>query len=86
MKPPAPNGAAIVLNPQNGQVLAMASYPSFDLNQWVGGISQAELNAILATSGENNYAIQGLYTPGSTFKLITATAALQDGVITPTRS
>ncbi len=83
VKPPAPNGAAIVLNPQNGQVLAMASYPSFDLNQWVGGISQAELNAILATSGENNYAIQGLYTPGSTFKLITATAALQNAVITP---
>ncbi len=79
--PPAPNGAVIALNPQNGQVLAMASYPNFDLSQWVGGITQADLNAILSAQAENNYAIQGLYTPGSTFKLITATAALQDGII-----
>ena len=79
--PPAINGAAIVLNPSNGQVLAMASYPSFDLNEWVGGISTANFAALQASGAENNYAIQGQYTPGSTFKLITATAALQDGVI-----
>jgi penicillin-binding protein 2 len=81
-KPPAPNGAAIVMNPSNGQVLAMASYPTFDLNEWVGGISTANFSALQGTGAENNYAIQGQYTPGSTFKLITATAALQDGVIT----
>jgi len=79
--PPAINGAAVVLNPQNGQVLAMASYPAFNLSQWVGGISQADLNAITAEGSENDYAIQGEYTPGSTFKLITATAALQNGLI-----
>ncbi len=79
--PPAINGAAIVLNPGNGQVLALASYPTFDLNQWVGGISTANFAALQATGAENNYAIQGQYTPGSTFKLVTATAALQDGVI-----
>jgi penicillin-binding protein 2 len=83
--PPALNGAAIVLNPQNGQVLAMASYPSYDLNEWVGGISTANFAALQADGAENNYAIQGEYTPGSTFKLITATADLQDGVYSPSR-
>lgn len=84
--PPAPNGAAVVMDPQNGQVLAMASYPSFNLDQWVGGISQADLNAIEATGGLNDYALQGLYTPGSTFKLATATAALDSGIISPDQS
>jgi penicillin-binding protein 2 len=81
--PAATTGAAIVLNPQNGQVLALASYPSYDLNQWIGGISTANFSALQASGAENNYAIEGLYTPGSTFKLVTATAALQDGLWTP---
>jgi penicillin-binding protein 2 len=81
--PPAPNGAVVVMNPQNGQVLAMASYPSYDLNQWVGGISSANFAALQSSGAENNYAIEGQYTPGSTFKLVTATAALQAGLITP---
>ncbi len=81
--PPAPNGAVVVMNPQNGQVLAIASYPSYDLNQWVGGISSANFSALQASGAENNDAIEGQYTPGSTFKLVTATAALQDGLITP---
>ena len=83
--PPAINGAAIVMNPQNGQVLAMASYPTYDLNQWVGGISSADYAALTASGAENNNAIQGEYTPGSTFKLITATADLQDGVYSPSK-
>jgi penicillin-binding protein 2 len=82
--PPAINGAAIVMNPQNGQVLALASYPSYDLNEWVGGISSANFTALQQSGAENNNAIEGQYTPGSTFKLITATAALQDGLISPT--
>ncbi len=90
--PPAVNGAVIVLNPQNGQVLAMSSYPSYDVSQWVGGISQANYSALNAGCQSNadttgcpliDYALDGEYTPGSTFKLITATAALQDGVIGP---
>jgi penicillin-binding protein 2 len=81
--PAATTGAAIVLNPQNGQVLALASYPSYDLNQWIGGISTANFSALQTSGAENNYAIEGLYTPGSTFKLVTATAALQDGLWTP---
>jgi penicillin-binding protein 2 len=85
--PPAINGAAIVMNPQNGQVLAMASYPTYDLNEWVGGISNADFAALTANGADalNNNAIQGAYTPGSTFKLITATADLQDGVYSPAR-
>ena len=83
--PPAPNGAAIVMNPQNGQVLAMASYPTYDLNEWVGGISSANFTALQASGAENNDAIEGQYTPGSTFKLVTATAALQDGLWSPTQ-
>jgi penicillin-binding protein 2 len=81
--PPAPNGAAVVMDPQNGQVLALASYPSYDLNTWVGGISNANYAALAQSGAENNDAIEGLYTPGSTFKLVTATAALQDGIWTP---
>jgi penicillin-binding protein 2 len=82
--PPAPNGAVVVMNPQNGQVLALASYPTYDLNQWVGGISSADFTALQASGAENDNAIEGQYTPGSTFKLVTATAALQDGLIAPT--
>jgi penicillin-binding protein 2 len=81
--PKALNGAVVVMDPQNGQVLALASYPSYDLDEWVGGISQANYTALQQSGAENDYAIQGLYTPGSTFKLVTATAALQDGLITP---
>ena len=84
LTPKADNGAVIVMNPSNGEIYALASYPSYDLNQWVGGISAANYAALKATGAENDDAIQGLYTPGSTFKLVTATAALQDGLITPT--
>lgn len=86
--PAAPNGAAIVLNARTGAVLALTSYPSYSLTEWVGGISTADYEALQAgctvATGAcplNDYAIQGLYTPGSTFKLATATAALQDGLI-----
>jgi penicillin-binding protein 2 len=93
--PPAVNGAVIVMNPQNGQVLALASWPTYDLSEWVGGISNANyagLNAGCTTTTDTtgcpliNYALEGQYTPGSTFKLVTATAALQSGLITPASS
>ncbi len=80
---PAPNGAVVVMNPQTGAVDAIASYPSYDLSEWVGGISTANYNALLQSGAANDNAIEGLYTPGSTFKLVTATAALQDGIWTP---
>ncbi len=83
---PVTSGSVVVLDPQNGAVLAMESAPTYNPAWWVGGISEAHYRYI--TSPRNNQpllnrAIQGLYTPGSTFKLATATAALQDGLITP---
>jgi len=74
--------AAVVLDARTGAVLAMASYPSENLSQWVGGVSNANFAALQASGGENNYAIDGLYTPGSDFKLVTSTAALETGLIT----
>ncbi len=83
---PAPGGAAVVLNPRNGQVLAMASYPTYNPSVWVGGISQQQYQALLNPANNEpmlNRAIEGLYVPGSVFKLATATAALNYGLITP---
>jgi penicillin-binding protein 2 len=83
---PAPSGAAVVMNPQNGSVLAMASYPTYSPSAWVGGISQANYSALTNPANHDplfNRAIAGLYTPGSTFKIATATAALDSGLITP---
>ncbi|MGH8994946.1 MAG: penicillin-binding protein 2 [Acidimicrobiales bacterium] len=86
--PAATDAAAIVEDVNSGAILALASSPTYNLNDWVGGISQANYQALsqgctAAVSGcpLDNYAIQGLYTPGSTFKLVTATAALKDGLI-----
>jgi penicillin-binding protein 2 len=85
--PAATGGAVIVMNPQSGAVLAMSSYPTYNPSIWVGGISSADY-ASLADPANNvpllNRAIQGQYIPGSTFKLNTATAALNSGLITPT--
>lgn len=79
--PPAINGAAIVLDPNTGAVLAMSSYPSFNLNSFVNGLSNKVFHQLLGEGAFNNYAIQGLYTPGSTFKMISATAELQTGIL-----
>jgi penicillin-binding protein 2 len=78
--PPAINGAAIVMKVNNGQVLAMSSYPSYNLDSFVNGLSESTFKQLEAEDAFNNYAIQGIYTPGSTFKLITATAELQTGI------
>ena len=81
---PAPSGSAIVLDPRNGAVLAMSSYPGYNPSVWVGGISTQQYQALSASpSALINRAVDGLYTPGSTFKLVTATAAIDDGLISP---
>ena len=82
---PAPDGAVVVEDPNNGQILAMASYPYYDPTVWVGGISQSAWQTLQSTPGNPllNHAIQVGFTPGSTFKLITGTAALNSGLITP---
>ncbi|MGH2717330.1 MAG: penicillin-binding protein 2, partial [Actinomycetota bacterium] len=84
-KYPAVAGSAIVLNPNNGQVLAMASYPNFNPNDFVGGISTAEYQSLTSNPNDPliNRAIQAASAPGSTFKIVTAAAALSNGVATP---
>ena len=83
--PPALNGAALVLDVNNGAVLAMSSYPSFNLDSFVNGLSESTFKGLLNEGAFTDYPLQGLYTPGSTFKLITATAQLQTGVFPATQ-
>ncbi len=77
-------GVVIAMDPMTGQILGMVSLPSFDNNIFAEGINED----YLALERDDrrpliNYAIGGQYPPGSTFKMTTATAALQEGVITP---
>lgn len=81
----APAGSAVVLDPTNGAVVAMASYPTYDPSEFVNGISYDRYEQLVggdaADNPFTNRAIGGLYAPGSTFKLITAYAAMTKGVI-----
>ena len=80
------NAAAVVcLNPQTGEVLAMVSRPAFDPNLFAHGISSKDWNRLNNNPYHpmDNKAITGEYPPGSTFKIITGTAALTEGVVTP---
>jgi cell division protein FtsI (penicillin-binding protein 3) len=67
----AKSGMAIVLNPQTGEILAMANYPTFDLNKY----------SDYAAENYTNRAVQNMYSPGSIFKLVTFGAALQEKTI-----
>ncbi len=77
--------AAVVLNPQTGEVLALVSRPAFDPNLFAHGISTKDWNAINNNPYHpmDNKAITGEYPPGSTFKIVTGTAALAAGKVTP---
>lgn len=82
----APAGAAVVMDPRDGSVLAMASFPTYDPSAFVRGISPELFRSLMDKANRlplTNRAIQGQYAPGSTFKLFTAMAALQRGAITP---
>lgn len=65
-----------------GEVLSMASYPDYDPNSWVGGISQTDYKALQENNALYNRAIAGTYAPGSTFKMVTALTGLETGEIT----
>ncbi|MBO4780076.1 MAG: penicillin-binding protein 2, partial [Selenomonadaceae bacterium] len=77
--------AAVVLNPQTGEVLALVSRPAFDPNLFAHGISTKDWNAINNNPDHpmDNKAITGEYPPGSTFKIVTGTAALASGRVDP---
>lgn len=83
--PNAKAGAAVVMNPQTGEILAMVSRPTFDPNLFNGGISSKDWKVINDNpfNPMSNRAIAGEYPPGSTFKIITGTAALELGKVTP---
>jgi penicillin-binding protein 2 len=79
------NGAAVVLEPHTGEVLGFTSRPAYDPNAFAAGIDRATW-ASLTTDDDrplNDRAIQGRYSPGSTFKMAVALAALEEGIITP---
>ncbi|PTQ66994.1 penicillin-binding protein 2 [Celeribacter persicus] len=79
------SAAAVVIDVETGDIIAAASTPAFDPNLFVRGISSAAYSALL----ENDHrplpakSVQGSYPPGSTFKMVTALAALNSGAVTP---
>ena len=77
--------AAVALNPQTGEVLAMVSRPAFNPNLFARGISEKDWKALNENPFHpmDNKTIAGEYPPGSTFKIITGTAALELGKVTP---
>lgn len=78
------SAAAVVIDAQNGDVMAIASSPSFDPNLFVHGISHRDYQALTEHDHRPlaNKSVQGAYPPGSTFKMVTALAALEAGVVT----
>jgi len=75
------SAAAVVMDVESGEILALASAPSFDANLFVRGISSSDFSGLLDNEYRPlvNKTVQGLYPPGSTFKMVTALAALEDG-------
>jgi penicillin-binding protein 2 len=78
-------GAAVAIDPRNGQVLAMVSVPTFDPNLFVNGISQADYSALTNDPEKPLYnrALRGVYPPGSTVKPLVGLAGLESGMRTP---
>ena len=82
----ANGAAAVVMDVKNGELLALASYPTFDPAVWADGLTEKEWKKLgdpQANQPLLNKAFQGVYAAGSTFKAIDAVAALEEGVIVP---
>ena len=79
------NGAAVVMDPSTGEVLAFTSRPGYDPNDFAAGIDRATWAGLNTDPLKplQNRAIQGLYSPGSTFKIVVEVAALEEGIISP---
>ncbi|HEX2142363.1 MAG TPA: penicillin-binding transpeptidase domain-containing protein, partial [Candidatus Limnocylindria bacterium] len=77
----------VVMNPQNGEILAMVSLPAYDNNKFATGISAQDYSVYLEDPAKplRNHAIADIFAPGSTFKLVTGLAALQEGVTSAAR-
>ncbi len=76
-------GAVIAMDPQTGEILALASAPAFDQNDFVNGMTQKQWESLISNPYRpmENKAIQGEYAPASTYKIVTAIAGLEEGVI-----
>lgn len=76
-------GAAVAIDPNTGEVLAMASNPSFDHNRIVSGMTHEQWQAVISDPLKplTNRAVQGEYPPASTYKILTAVAGLEEGLI-----
>ncbi|MFH1886894.1 MAG: penicillin-binding protein 2 [Pseudomonadota bacterium] len=79
------SGALVALDPNTGRVLALVSEPSFDPNWFVGGLTSARWDALVSDLDRplQNKALAGEYPPGSVYKIVTALAALEEGVAGP---
>ncbi|PZR00421.1 MAG: penicillin-binding protein 2 [Cereibacter sphaeroides] len=79
------SATAVVMDVDNGDLIAIASAPSFDPNLFVRGISQTDFSSLMENDHRPlaNKSVQGAYPPGSTFKMVTALAALSAGMSTP---
>lgn len=75
------SGSVVVMNVKSGEILAMASYPDYEPQDFVGGISSSKYSEYRENQSLFDRAISGSYAPGSTFKMITAIAGLESGVI-----
>ncbi|MDQ4006895.1 MAG: penicillin-binding protein 2 [Actinomycetota bacterium] len=82
----ADSGAALVMDATNGRMVAMASYPSYDPDVWVGGISKKELARLYSEKAGTpllSRATQGQFAPGSTFKPVVTSGAMRTGAYGP---
>ncbi len=79
------SAACVVMDVNTGEIIACASSPGFDPNLFVRGITQRDYSALMEDDHRPlaNKTVQGAYPPGSTFKMVTALAALEEGLITP---
>jgi penicillin-binding protein 2 len=79
------SAACVVMDVNTGELIACASSPGFDPNLFVRGITQRDYSALMEDDHRPlaNKTVQGAYPPGSTFKMVTALAALEEGLITP---
>ena len=79
------SGAVVIINPNNYEIIAMLSYPIYDIQKFSDGLSKKEWKEIISNKYKPlvNKAVSGHYPPGSIFKIVVGLAALNEGVITP---
>jgi penicillin-binding protein 2 len=79
------NGAALIMDPHSGEVLVHASLPAYDPNDFAGGIDSKTYRSLIDDPLRplTNRVLQGRYSPGSTFKIVVAAAAMEEGIATP---